>query len=219
MFSFGDDISALDSYAWFTNNAQDKGDLYAHRVAQKKPNPWGLYDMHGNVWEWCQDWMDTGYYDDSPLENPQGRVNELKLRIYRGGAWRYNARNHRSANRAGNAPSVQKDVVGFRVVRELNAVELSALSKSTGMAKRGEDRPDTKAVPKVGVRPQTGPLQLSEKELPAEVQKALHEAKGDVQKSGGCIVAGRIPRWQRKSGRQGRDRDYSTTRSTGESDL
>jgi len=54
-YSFGDDASQLGQYAWYDKNAWDAGEKYAHRVGQKLPNPWALYDMHGNASEWCQD--------------------------------------------------------------------------------------------------------------------------------------------------------------------
>jgi formylglycine-generating enzyme required for sulfatase activity len=64
----GDDEGALDEYAWFTNNLGGK----LHPVGQKLPNAWGLYDMHGNVDEWCQDWLGDRYYATSPVDDPPG---------------------------------------------------------------------------------------------------------------------------------------------------
>lgn len=61
-YSFGDDESQLGDYAWYRGNAGDAGEKYVHPIGQKKPNPWGLFDMHGNAWEWCRD----SYADDLP---------------------------------------------------------------------------------------------------------------------------------------------------------
>ena len=69
-----------------------------HPVGEKKPNAWGLYDMHGNVWEWCQDWYDDGYYANSPTDDPTGPLTGSS-RVIRGGGWDYPAGYCRSAYR------------------------------------------------------------------------------------------------------------------------
>ena len=71
VFSFGDDVSKLGQHAWYKNNTLDLNKTYAHRVGQKLPNPWGLYDMHGNVWEWCQDWF-ASYGSEKAVSDPLG---------------------------------------------------------------------------------------------------------------------------------------------------
>ena len=82
-WSFGDDYDQLGRYAWYNGNTSDIGINYAQTVGMKQPNPWGLYDMHGNVLEWCQDWY--GNYQGEPAENPQGPERGFE-KVLRGGS-------------------------------------------------------------------------------------------------------------------------------------
>jgi formylglycine-generating enzyme required for sulfatase activity len=112
-FSCGDDpgYTNLTNYAWYRDNSGGT----THPVGQKLPNPWGLYDMHGNVWEWCQDWHGD-YYAGGVALDPQGPATG-SARVYRGGAWTSYARDCRSAARSGNAyPVLWYGYFGFRVV-------------------------------------------------------------------------------------------------------
>ncbi|MFB0523996.1 MAG: SUMF1/EgtB/PvdO family nonheme iron enzyme, partial [Phycisphaerae bacterium] len=115
-FSFSDDTQKLKSYAWFTENSSGK----THSVGQKKPNLWGLYDMHGNVAEWCNDFYSESFYKQSPEKDPKGPAKG-KERVIRGGAWNSSADSCRSAYRASD-PSIDdtclaSDAIGFRCVR------------------------------------------------------------------------------------------------------
>ena len=100
--------------AWYGKNARDAFEKYAHIVGQKKPNPWGLHDMHGNVWEWCQDWW--GVYPTGHVTNPV--VEDTGPgRVLRGGSFYLNAADLRSANRNDDQPDNRFNDVGFRAAR------------------------------------------------------------------------------------------------------
>jgi formylglycine-generating enzyme required for sulfatase activity len=109
-YSFGDDESILGDYAWYHSNSGSK----THDVGQKKPNPWGLYDMHGNVWEWVQDnWH--GDYNGAPTDGSSWESGSY--RVFRGGGWRNLARRCRSADRNYVDPGSRSHYIGFRLLR------------------------------------------------------------------------------------------------------
>ncbi|MES2317408.1 MAG: SUMF1/EgtB/PvdO family nonheme iron enzyme [Pseudomonadota bacterium] len=122
-FSFGDQIdTSLANYDGnYTYNGSPKGEYRqgTSRGGEFPPNPWGLFDMHGNVWEWVQDVVhDT--YDGAPITGVAWETGgDQSRRILRGGSWLYNPRYLRSALRNGFSATLSNDIVGFRVVREL----------------------------------------------------------------------------------------------------
>ena len=113
-WSFGDDEERLGNYAWFYKNSESR----AHPVRKRLPNPLGLYDMHGNVWEWVEDCYEAEAYQDrsSPLVDPKVG-GSCKFRALRGGSAWFVPRYLRSANRNWYGPEGRGDYVGFRCVR------------------------------------------------------------------------------------------------------
>ena len=112
-YSFGDSESNLSEYAWYDDNSGDK----THTVGQKKPNSWGLYDMHGNVYEWVQDDWHGNYYG-APSDGSAWESGGYSTRVYRGGSWRFLARHCRSAVRDYDFPGTRHHYLGFRLLQE-----------------------------------------------------------------------------------------------------
>ena len=108
----GDHAGTLGEMAWYSSNSGGK----THTVGTKKPNAWGLYDMHGNIEEWTQDWYDSIYYWSSPQTDPPGPASGLH-RVSRGGGWNSVAFGSRSAYRGEYYPSMEIYSLGFRLLR------------------------------------------------------------------------------------------------------
>jgi formylglycine-generating enzyme required for sulfatase activity len=116
----GDDEGVLKEHAWYNANAGGQ----THPVGQKSPNAWGLYDMHGNVWEWCQDWSGDRYYAMSPMNDPTG-TSEGSDRVFRGGSCLNNAFDGRASVRGRNGPGYRNLARGFRLARTIYSSSVS----------------------------------------------------------------------------------------------
>ncbi len=120
-YFFGDTPAKLGDYAWYEKNSGGR----PRPVGQKQPNPWGLHDVCGNVWEWCNDFYKVDYYQEAPKENPRGPATG-ETRVLRGGAWRFSDESCRSGYRNNENPGPADvcfgyDIYGFRCVRNASA--------------------------------------------------------------------------------------------------
>jgi formylglycine-generating enzyme required for sulfatase activity len=157
-YCFGDDEGQLPEYAWFKPHS---GGM-TRPVGQKLPNRWGLHDMHGNVWQWCNDYYGAGYYAESPREDPRGPATG-KMRVLRGGAWDCLADKCRSAYRHKEYPVYSDacfgaDSYGFRRARKADA---GGKEQLVARPARPAPRPDKKAAspaPAVGPAPGDGKI-------------------------------------------------------------
>ncbi len=110
-YSFGDNSGSLGEFAWYWENSG----IATHPVGEKRPNGFGLFDMHGNVCEWCWDWYSEDYYKESTSDDPRGPAAGAADRVFRGGCWYRDARGCRSAYRDGIVPAGRDIGLGFRV--------------------------------------------------------------------------------------------------------
>ena len=115
-WSFGDKDEELSAYAWFRSNTWDQVLRYAQPVGGKLPNGWGIYDLHGNVSEWCQDYY--GPYNSGAKIGPQGAAKSVN-RSVRGGEFNSRPRGVRSADRSDSGPGYRRNFnIRFRIARQ-----------------------------------------------------------------------------------------------------
>jgi formylglycine-generating enzyme required for sulfatase activity len=126
-YSFGDDVARLGDFAWYFVNSGRK----THPVGQKAPNRAGLFDMHGNVCEWCWDAWGGKYYAASPLADPYGPPGTT-ARVIRGGCKEYGSENARSADRLWRPVSYRNSYLGFRVARSEPPADIRRTRKAGG---------------------------------------------------------------------------------------
>ncbi|MBF0627035.1 MAG: SUMF1/EgtB/PvdO family nonheme iron enzyme [Magnetococcales bacterium] len=114
-YSFGSSVGSISEYAWWGCFSNGNSGCITHPVAQKLSNPWGLYDIHGNVWEWVSDWY--GQFTTLSVVDPHGPITGL-TRVFRGGSWGGSGPGNFSAIRDEETPDYHTDNLGFRLVMD-----------------------------------------------------------------------------------------------------
>ncbi len=115
LYYTGNTTADLAEAAWFGNIELGNCDNIPHPAGMRKPNAWGLYDMHGSQWEWCNDWYDSAYYRNNPPANPTGPDNG-GLKVIRGGSWISNPEFCRADTREMYKPELNYYDIGIRLV-------------------------------------------------------------------------------------------------------
>ncbi len=164
-YFFGDNVQDLPKYAWYKPHSRG----HSHPVGTRRPNPWGLHDMLGNVFQWCNDFYSSTYYEQSPAENPRGPATG-KRRVLRGGSWKSTAAACRPASRQKEFPVFTDacfgaDSYGLRRVRSVvnTASQTSDQTKQTAITEPLQDSDET-----VGRPADT----VSDKDVGSQSQKA-----------------------------------------------
>ena len=154
-YSFGANPQDLDQHAWYAGNAGKK----THVVGRRQPNAWGLFDMHGNVTEWCNDFFDAAYYQQSPRRNPRGPATGDQ-NVLRGGHWGASEESCTAACRFGDEPGFAdacfaRDAIGFRCVRRATSDDPGHIDPRPSLS---GDEAVQSASSSADSRPQAGPL-------------------------------------------------------------
>lgn len=118
IYFFGNSSKQLAQYAWYNSNSLEIGDISPRPIGTKKANPWGVFDIYGNVWEWTSDYYEADHYQKSIHRTPSG-PSKGSLKTIRGGSWNFDETYCRSTAREAYQPRYRSRSIGFRIIREI----------------------------------------------------------------------------------------------------